>query len=267
MKCLVCNQRLEFYFSKTFNQYGLEEVQYEKCPNCGFVGSKTHKELNKKDWAELNFRYHEEHRGNSKNPDDPNWVARLESQATLIKKLSCLGLFSKQNPWLDYACGDGKLVSLLNQKGISFDKFDLYMDDSTFLTLEELEAQKFSLIINTSMFEHILSRKSIDYLVNLLDGNGILALHTLICEEVPCDPSWFYLLPVHTAFFTNKSMEILFKEWGFKSSIYSPQAQMWFFLKRKKEEYIQSLAQQTREETVIVKDAFVDYWKKKPYRG
>ena len=89
-----------------------------------------------------------------------------------------------------------------------------------------------------------------------------MALHTLITEEIPRDSNWFYLYPVHVSFFTNKSMKILFNKWGFKSSLYHPESQLWFFFKETKE-FDQGFL---NEHNLFYKDGFMDYWHVKPYR-
>jgi hypothetical protein len=90
-------------------------------------------------------------------------------------------------------------------------------------------------------------------------------LHTVICENIPYDENWFYLEhPVHCAFHTNKSMNILMKQWGFVSSIYSPQAKFWVLFKEEPKDldvkisYVNTLFQ---HEILIYKKGFVDYWK------
>ena len=97
----------------------------------------------------------------------------------------------------------------------------------------EHDTRKYKLVINSAMFEHVLGRKHLDAVNNLVDEDGVLMLHTVICENIPNDPNWFYLTPmVHTAFHTNKSMDILMKQWGYVASIYAPQAKSWFLFKK-----------------------------------
>jgi hypothetical protein len=70
--------------------------------------------------------------------------------------------------------------------------------------------------------------------------------------------------PVHTAFHTNKSMDILMKQWGYKSSIYCPMAKSWILLKKKSDEYYERcklVNEEFQTEVFILKDGFMDYWK------
>jgi hypothetical protein len=82
---------------------------------------------------------------------------------------------------------------------------------------------------------------------------------------VPKDPEWFYLKPPnHTAFHTNKSMEILMGQWGYAFSIYCPKSKCWVLVKRKEcriVEKLKALNQELQSEWFYFKDGFMDYWK------
>jgi hypothetical protein len=134
--------------------------------------------------------------------------------------------------------------------------------------VKEGHLQKYKLVINSAMFEHILERKHLDEVNDLVDFDGTLMLHTLVCEKVPTDPNWFYIKPiVHTAFHTNKSMEILMKQWNYVASIYSPQAKSWFLFKKDSpfiydlEHTIEKINRELQKKYFYYKNGFVDYWK------
>lgn len=171
---------------------------------------------------------------------------------------------------LDYGCGDGKLVDIiktLNPHTQIF-KYDKYMNVNCkdgYLTESEIIDKKFDVVITGAVFEHLLGKNDIDDIVKLLSDKGTLAIHTLICEEVPCDPDWFYLLPVHCSFYSNRAMSILFKHYGFKGCAYSLEARMWFFfLDLDVMESLESKKEALAGEWFFSK-AFIDYWKQKPY--
>ena len=103
---------------------------------------------------------------------------------------------------------------------------------------------------------------------DLVAKDGVLMLHTVVCENVPKDPNWFYITPiVHTAFHTNKSMSILMKQWGYAASIYSPQAKSWFLFKKDCHQvnWLEALVGEVNREMqtqyFYYKPCFVDYWK------
>jgi hypothetical protein len=116
-------------------------------------------------------------------------------------------------------------------------------------------------VFNTSIFEHIRNRKTLNSINALVAEDGILAIHTLVTEVIPQDPKWFYLLPVHCSFFTNKSMQILFDAWGYKVSIYHVPSRMWFWFK-KRSDFLNDLFDSgllNSQEGFYFKEGFMNY--------
>lgn len=270
MNCLICNKRTNYYFSKEYTQPNMKEIMqdigiisYKKCGNCGFVLSETHLNLSKERWSKLNYDYHHY---------NESLVKKIANQPPYFEQAAMLAIFIKHRiivdkSWLDYAAGYGALSNILKKY---FDLFlpiyDPYiLDDDPQRYIKETKIGKHSAVINSAMFEHILTRKDLDDLNALVSPNGCLIIHTVIAESVPKDPDWFYLEPpVHTAFHTNKSMDILMKQWGYTCSIYSPKSKCWVLFKRKPkgiENKIQEINQELQSEWFYYKDGFVDYWK------
>jgi len=265
MNCLICNFETEYYFSKHFAKYNLENVDYWKCKNCGLVFSKTHKEMKEYEWGVLNISYHKEYLGSSRNEDDLNWLNRLRLQTNIILDLVELGILDSALKWLDYGCGDGKLSEMLSHYNINLQKYDKHMPiDSTYINDEEIIPFSFDLVLTTSVFEHIFERNDLDIIEGLVNNTGILGLHTLVAESIPNDPEWFYLLPVHTTFYTNKSMQILFESWNYKCSIYNIESRLWFWFKENCEEVqkqIHFANSRNNKPTYLFKNGFMNYWK------
>ncbi len=72
---------------------------------------------------------------------------------------------------------------------------------------------------------------------------------------------------VHTAFHTNKSMEILMEQWGYVASLYSPQAKSWFLFKDESpaldclHEVSEKINNELQSKYFYYKKGFVDFWK------
>ncbi len=263
MNCLICDEKMSFFFFKAFENHLLKEVEYHKCCNCGFVYSKTHAMLNEQEWQELNSS-HADYQGTEYNWHDPRWLERLQAQAKILKDCCDLNLLPIDGKWLDYACGDGKLSDLLRgqQELLKYDKFmsksDGYLND------EEINSQQFDFVITTSVFEHFTKRKDFDFVHSLVADDGVMGLHTLVREDVPNDPEWFYLSPTHCAFHTNKSMSLLLEQWGYVESIYNVEARLWLFFKlnsKNVEQIVEMANTRIDKPTYIYKKGFVDYWK------
>ena len=169
-----------------------------------------------------------------------------------MSELINIGVLEKSARAVDYGAGDGKLSAFVG--GDWLKKFDAYMarPNENYLSAEEMTPASFDFVITCSVFEHLLGRNDVEKIFALLKPSGIMALHTLICEEVPRDPNWFYLQPVHCTFWTNAAMQKIFKQYDFAES------RLWFMFK--------GAAKVSLPENFIVANDFVDYWKVKPYR-
>jgi hypothetical protein len=253
---------MSFYFSKNFKgEFGLNIVEYVRCPSCGLVMSATHKAMSNDEWEELNTRVHLSYQGSNYAKDDPRWLERLNAQAKILTNLNLAGVITNNLPWVDYACGDGKLSELLKFNSINVMNYDRYMKSGliSYIDEKELHSKKYANVINTSVFEHFLSREPIEDLMSLIADDGVLSLHTLVRGQIPKDPDWFYLLPVHVTFFTNKSMQILFDYYKFQSSFYNVESRMWFWFRRETNTMLKFA--EKNSDAFVCKRGFVDYWK------
>jgi len=271
MKCIICDSKSHYYFSKTYSEPPFDTfmkeigtVDYHQCEHCGFVLSKTHSELPDAQWNNLNHHFHHymENPETQKNINQPPYA----EQAMMLIFLGKAGLIDL-NDMIDYAAGYGTLSHLLlkyhNRELPIFDPHIREAHSNRYIERTDLKTYK--TVINSAMFEHVLKREDLDQLNHLVDTDGCLILHTLVCEKVPRDPMWFYLVPpVHTAFHTNKSMEILMEQWGYRSSVYCPQSKCWVLFKvpvNEYEEKIKSLNQELQTNWFYCKTGFMDYWK------
>jgi hypothetical protein len=265
MNCIVCNSNTEYFFTKDFNKssefdkkFDLGEVEYWKCSNCGLVNSKTHSEMNFDKWTSINNQFH--YFIENETYLDSNQPPYLE-MAMLIKIL-----FENEivfDDILDYGAGYGTLSNILNDYfNFELKIFDQYImkSDKRYTKLDS--SSVFGNVITSAVFEHLTERSHFDNIKNLINSKGAMFIHTLICENVPKNPNWFYLLPVHTTFFTNKSMDILMRQWDFSYSLYCPKAKTWVLLHEEpKKSKIEAINQSIQSEFLILKEGFVDYWK------
>jgi hypothetical protein len=270
MKCLICDSASEYYFSKTYSEPPFDRfmttigpVDYWKCVNCGFVLSKTHADLDDASWGDLNKEVHDFLEGPANSDRQLGNQPPYLDQAAMVAVLGRHGIIDTGN-MLDYAAGYGTLSSLLDRYfGLTLPIYDAFVrvgDDSRYVQ----QPGVYKTVINSAMFEHIRCREDLEDLHALCADDGCLILHTVICENIPADPDWFYIRPpVHTAFHTNKSMDILMRQWGFTASIYSPKAKSWVLLKTGGDmaDSIAAINQEVQDNYLIHKQGFVDYWK------
>lgn len=277
MKCFVCGSEMKGYFRKKMLPE-MPEWEYVRCENCGLVLCQTVYEMSDSEWKQINDGCGEKF-GHDEDPDDPRWVERLNCQAKLFAGLADQGVWEPEMRFVDYGCGDGKLADYVqnelnvsktgmssSHKLLKYEKFIRPEGENDFLRDEDMKPGSFDMVVSCSVFEHLLGRPDVDEIIGLLNDKGTLCMHTLVCEEVPQDPDWFYLLGGHCTLWTNKSMALLFEQYGFAGCAYHVEGRMWFFFKdRQRFEQLRSKAPSIPGEWVF-SDKFVDYWKQKPYR-
>ncbi|WP_181881451.1 class I SAM-dependent methyltransferase [Helicobacter sp. MIT 99-5507] len=180
-----------------------------------------------------------------------------------------MGGGSSKNSILDYAGGIGTLARILLQfYNINILVYENYMqefkNDGIVKYVNKLST--YDIVINSAMFEHITKREHLEHINSLVKDDGVLIIHTLVRENIPKNPNWFYILPVHCSFHTNKSMQILMNDWGYSHSLYSPISKCWVLFKKanknipKLKEYTQSINSLLQQNYLFYKEGFMDYW-------
>lgn len=266
MKCFVCGGEMRPFMKKSFDMKNLDACEYVRCDDCGLVVAETLYNMPRQNWEALNHECHAAYQNTDALAVDPNWLPRLKAQASVLAELINRGVLDKSARAVDYGAGDGKLSNFLAEKISApwLKKFDAYMarPNENYLSAAELKPASFDFVITCSVFEHLLGAGDVEKIFALLKSNGTAALHTLICEEVPQDPNWFYLQPVHATFWTNAAMKKIFRQYDFKACAYHVESRLWFmFRDAEKFSRLKNCAG-----TWSLADDFVDYWKVKPYR-
>lgn len=255
-KCLICGGNAEYYFEKEFENYDdvLKKAVYYKCSDCGFVFSDTHANLTEEEYSKLNKKYCEY--SFEENINDFKHRPPYLQQALLLNIINKFQLCGEK--WLDFGCGTKFFERILKDNfNLKIDGYDKYLNKD-FVPSKNY----YDLVFSSAVLEHITTQDTIEEMISYLNDDGILVFHTLVCENIPKDKNWFYLLPVHSAFFSNKSMSVIMKKYGFSSSAYCPMAKSWILFKDKFiEEKIKSINLSLLNEYLIFKDGFVDYWK------
>lgn len=161
----------------------------------------------------------------------------FEHKPPYLQEALFLYLLTKNNfitsgKWLDYGAGLGNFNSILNKYfNLRIDSYDKYFNSK--LTIQK---KVYDIVFSSAVLEYIASYEPIEIMMNALNEKGVFIFHTVVCENIPKDPMWFYLLPFHCSFFTNKSWSLLMKKYGFKCSVYSPVAKTWALFKDKPED-------------------------------
>lgn len=262
MQCMVCSRGMDYFFNKRFDSDSLGDVEYYRCSECGFSASKTHLEMPEGEWVRLNTSWHD---ANNLRTDNP-WSRsqRHFNQALMISLLHRHGII-RNGRWLDYASGQGGLSHQLHAHfGLVLHSFDKFVQPTSFpISASDLVQRGYTLVTNTAMFEHSRDRGTLDEIESYVGEDACFGIHTLVRGEIPADPNWMYLLPVHCSFFTNKSMGILMQQWGYTCSVYNEHAKMWVWFKTEPRFIAGKVAVLNRSmgwEYLHYKVGFMDFW-------
>ncbi len=269
MKCIICGGKTQFYFNKKWEfPYisMLKEADFHKCDDCGFTFSKTLFDMPHSDWVKLNEAFHLyiENPVNAKQQNQPPYL----EQASMLNLLIKNNIINSQS-MVDFGGGMGTIAKVLKKYfDIKLQVYDPYIkaDDNKEVEYVSLDAnQKKKVVFNSALFEHIIKRADIDEIDSYVDNDGVLIIHTLVCENVPKDPNWFYIVPpVHSALYTNKSMDVLMNQLGYVSSLYCPSSKCWILFKKQPTsllEKVELINQELQTSYFVYKKGFVDYWK------
>lgn len=283
MKCFICNGEMKPYFSKKMGLSKRGMHEYMRCEKCGIVIDRTAYEQDIDQIKEDIIIAHTSYQKSDINPDtDLNWIERLNRQAKLLVQFYSEGIFQTNIRVVDYGCGDGKLSEYFQQKcRVLLDhkaanecspkilKYDKYMkpdNDNSYLSDCEMQQGMFDVVITCSLLEHLIGKKDIDEVFCLLNDRGTFCLHTLICEEVPRDPDWFYLLEGHVTLWTNAAMKYIYKQYKFVGCAYNLETRMWFFFRDRKLFHKLIEKEKMLDGVWETSTDFIDYWKCSPYR-
>lgn len=279
MRCFLCNNEMIDYFETDFFLDWInEKYKYIKCVNCGLVVSDTVYRMSQEEWEGINVKQHS-YINNGVDEGDPKWLQRTTNQAEMFADLFFRGVFTLQMRCVDYACGAGKISEIfdecvrgknpeLENKLLKYEKYTNFNENLSYLREDEMREKSFDVITSSSVFEHLAGKNQVDKILKMLKENGTFCVQTLVCEEVPCDPSWFYLQPVHCTLWTNKAMDYFFQEYGFVGCAYNLKAQMWIMF-RDKDVFYRAESEYDSEEfkgTWFFSEKFIDLYKNKPYR-
>lgn len=271
MKCMICDSIMNYYFSKEylekpFNLFmkNIGKIQYYKCNGCGFVISKTHSELSSELWNKLNAEFHHYIEHHYIIPEKINPPPYLEQVMMIYILLQ--NQIINHTGMLDFAGGYGTSSKLLKKYfNLKMDIYDPYIQNNDVNYIDIDTTKRYGVVFSSAMFEHITNRDDLEKLNSVVSEEGCLILHTVICENIPNDPDWFYLeAPVHCAFHTNKSMTELMRQWNYMDSIYCPTSKCWVLFKKDSKyrfETINTINKELQRSYLYYKKGFVDYWK------
>ncbi len=204
MTCAVCGQRT-YAFDRAL-VLGKYNVQYFRCPTCGFVQTETPY------W--LQESYSEAITSTDIGLVSRNLLARDVTRAVILT------LFSANGQFIDYGGGYGMLVRLMRDAGFDFYHHDPYTIN---LFARHFEAKneghgQYELLTAFEVFEHLPN--PLDECARMLTfSRSILFSTKLLPARNPEPNDWWYYSPEHgqhVALYTKRALEVLARRFGMK---------------------------------------------------
>ncbi len=278
-KCPLCHAEANFYFSQEIDKnlnLNIDKNTYYQCSFCKFTFSKSMYELDEENFTHVNKVIHTTF---YKKRADYTQLPPYLQQALLFHILAQHKVINKDS-LLDYAAGLGEFSRIAKENfSINASPYDEYLIPEgplgqRYISKKQLQESKFSTVFSSAFLEHIRDFSPIDEMMQCLDytdSQGIFAFHTLVCENPPKDPHWFYYSLLHCSVFSNKSMQIFMDKYNFKHSLYSPTAKTWLFFKKDTielcnnsfsiKDFAEKINKVLQFEYFFYKEGFMDYWK------
>lgn len=222
MICKICSNETEpFARARILNKY---DIQYYKCPQCGFIQTE--------DPYWLSEAYSE-----AINRSDIGLLARNLDLSKTTKSV-LIFQFDSNKKFLDYGAGYGVFVRVMRDIGFEFYWMDKYAENIFAKDFEADENEKYELLTAYEVFEH-LDNPAEEMEKMLKYSDNILFSTFLVPSNYPKPDEWWYYATdhgQHISLYSKKSLETLAKKFGL--NFYTNGKNFHLFSKKKKNNFI-----------------------------
>jgi len=195
LNCIVCDYTglnetfLKLYADDIF-QAG--KIIRHKCPNCGLI------------FGDLRFLNLSDEEISNDYEDVYTYFTEGDNRADQLNSLNSINIFQdKRLSYLDYACGIGKMIPILKNKGYNIYGYDKYVKQTN--VLNNIDNMKFDVIYCNNFIEHLIHPlEDIKKILNHLNDNGYLIFISDCIDEYMVEFTHF-----HTYYYTGNSFIIL----------------------------------------------------------
>lgn len=217
--CKICDTEADIYGVTDFNvscygnnvhryNYPLSghAVYYYKCKNCGLIYSHAFDKWSDADYSR--YIYNDEYIKH-----DPNFICKrsLHNFNLLRNAFKNLQNFRM----LDFGCGDGQLVQLLQEYGTDVVGWDPFNNSAP------IPNEKYEFITSFEVMEHTPTPvKTMEMIDSLLEQNNGKYFFSTLTNDFHLNKlmNFWYIAPRngHITIYSNKSLDILFSKFGMK---------------------------------------------------
>ena len=195
LNCVVCDYTglnenfIKLYATDIFNAGTLIR---HKCPNCSLI------------FGDLRFLNLSEEEINNDYQDVYSYFIEGDNLTFQLNSLNSINIFKNKNlSYLDYACGTGKIIPILKNKGYNIYGYDKYVKGKN--VINNIDNMKFDVIYSNNFIEHLINPlEDIKKILNHLNCNGYLIFISDCIDEYMVEFTHF-----HTYYYTGNSFNIL----------------------------------------------------------
>jgi hypothetical protein len=200
VNCKICTSVTSVLFSTlVLNKY---QVQYYRCPACGFVETETPYWLNESYVSAMN-------------DIDLGPINRSLECARLAEGL-ILSSFDRNASFVDYGAGFGVFVRMMRDRGFDFYWHDRYCDNLFAKHFVAQAGTRYEMATAFEVFEHLVD--PMIELEQLFAFSRTVLFSTLIVPpDVRSPGDWWYFSPEHgqhVSFYSVRSLELIAKRYG-----------------------------------------------------
>jgi hypothetical protein len=195
LTCAICEcTDLNDHFKKlqSNDMFNAGTLIRHQCPNCGLI------------FGDLRFLSLSEHEIDADYADAYSYFAEGDTVPYIMNGLNSLDLFKNEKlSYLDYACGIGKMIPILKQRGYNIYGYDKYVKNDN--VLNNIDGMKFDVIYANNFIEHVINPiEDMKQILLHLNDDGYLILMSDCMDEYIVEFTHY-----HVYFYTGNSFNVL----------------------------------------------------------
>lgn len=174
LKCFICDyENLYNSFKKIIAKdiFGMDEIIRHECPNCNLI------------FGDLRYINLSEEERQNDHDDTYSYFTEGETTNLQLNALKSLNIFNNKNlTFLDYACGEGKMIPILKNLNYNIKGYDKFVKNNN--VLNNIDNLKFDVIYSNNFIEHLIDpiNQIKDILTHLNDGGYLIFISDCIDE-------------------------------------------------------------------------------------
>ena len=198
LNCTICDYTdTNTKFSKLYanDMFNAGELIRHKCPNCGLI------------FGDLRILHLSEEEFKNDHDDVYSYFSEGDTVPYILNNIDSINIFKNKNlKYLDYACGIGKMIPILQNKGYNIYGYDKYVKNTN--VLNNIDNMKFDVIYANNFIEHVTKPiEDIKHLLLHLNDDGFLIFMSDCIDEYIIEHTHYHLY-----FYTGESFNILCKK-------------------------------------------------------